>query len=72
MTSDRVIVTVCDDCLNVAYDEGIEGWEAQAATMRDAGDIIEDHLCIEMEEPEIKCGCACRGGLNEDNPRIER
>ena len=52
---------VCDDCLNIAYDNGIKGYEEQAKAMIELGFIVEDHLCDEIEtEGEIKCDCSCK------------
>lgn len=50
---------VCDDCINVAYDNGIEGYEHQADMMRIVGADAEDHECIKYIEPGEKCGCPC-------------
>ena len=38
-------VEVCDYCVNVAYDEGIEGYENQLALMVEMGADMGDHLC---------------------------
>ena len=55
------LTTVCDDCLNVAYDHGVQGYHAQADVMREVGAEVEDHLCGEVEtDGDIKCGCGCR------------
>ena len=54
------IKTVCDECLMVAYDNGIEGDQQQTMMIEMGGDV-EDHLCEMVEEPElINCLCACR------------
>ena len=50
---------VCDDCLTVAYDNGIDAYDDQVNCMIEAGNMIEDHMCSQVEEPEIKCACAC-------------
>ena len=52
-------IRVCDDCLNVAYDNGINGYEAQADAMRMIGRDCEDHECIKHIEPGELCGCPC-------------
>ena len=53
-------VDVCDSCLLLAYDAGIEGIEAQSYAMREAGEVLHDHLCDAKEEPEyFPQGCAC-------------
>lgn len=55
-------MTVCDDCLTAAYDEGIEDGAEQASTMISIGAEWPDHLCVELElEGEIKCDCGCHG-----------
>lgn len=41
---------VCDSCLNVAYDIGVEGYEQQTSTMLELGAEVEDHLCDKIEE----------------------
>ena len=58
----RPIFKVCDDCITVAYDNGIQSYDDQVVTMLDAGDVLEDHLCVAREEPElnIQCDCNCR------------
>ena len=54
------IETVCDECLMVAYDNGIEGDQQQTMMIEMGGDV-EDHLCEMVEEPElINFLCACR------------
>jgi hypothetical protein len=50
---------VCDDCINVAYDNGIQGYEAQCAAMRNIGRDCEDHMCIKHEGEGDLCGCPC-------------
>ena len=52
---------ICDDCALVAYDEGIDSWDAQVAFMVTAGDMAYDHLCTAKEEPSIgiQCDCGC-------------
>lgn len=52
-------IGVCDDCLNIAYDAGFKGYEAQADAMRIMGQDTEDHKCIKHIEPGEKCGCPC-------------
>jgi len=53
---------ICDDCALIAYDAGIDGWDAQVAFMVDGGDMVDDHLCSAKEDPsaEIQCDCGCR------------
>ena len=52
---------VCDDCLTVAYDNGIYDPNAQERAMVQLGAIMEDHLCVTVEEPKlgIRCDCSC-------------
>jgi len=60
-TTQTTDMEVCDDCLDCAYDMGVEGYELQADCMRLIGKEAPDHLCIETEEPGLmKCACACR------------
>ena len=60
-TTTNTPVEVCDDCLDVAYDMGIEGYEEQAYMMQMIGREAPDHLCIETEEPGLMaCACGCR------------
>jgi hypothetical protein len=53
---------ICDDCSLVAYDMGVEGWDAQVEVMVDLGRELPDHVCTARDEPEleIQCDCACR------------
>ena len=56
------VVDVCDSCLTVAYDAGIEDAGAQDYAMREAGEVLPDHLCDAKDEPEYfqqRCGCGC-------------
>lgn len=50
---------VCDDCLTVAYDNGVYDYDGQVMTMLQIGDELDDHICNHVEEPEIQCACAC-------------
>ena len=50
---------VCDDCITVAYDNGIQGYEDQADMMRIMGADVEDHECIKHEGQGDTCGCPC-------------
>ena len=50
---------ICDDCSLVAYDEGIEGWEAQVDCMVMIGGEAPDHICAAREEPSIDIWCDC-------------
>ena len=52
---------VCDYCVNVAYDQGVESYKDQAEIMVIAGGDVEDHLCDVNEEPDdnIRCDCSC-------------
>ena len=52
---------ICDDCSLVAYDMGVEGWDAQIETMVLLGSELADHLCTAKEEPSIgiQCDCGC-------------
>lgn len=60
MTETRKI-DVCDDCMLVAYDKGIETHGEQAMIMVTLGKELEDHICIVREEPDedFTCDCAC-------------
>mgnify|MGYP001617718041 CR=1 FL=1 len=53
---------VCDSCLDVAYDNGFEGYQAQANVMMEMGADLPDHLCDAVQEPECwpvcQCGCS--------------
>ena len=54
-------LTVCDSCINEAYDRGFEGYLTQAHCMVEFGLDMADHLCDEVEtDGEIKCQCGCR------------
>lgn len=49
----------CDDCLTIAYDNGVFGIDAQKQFLSIVGQEIEDHICIQTEEPELKIKCLC-------------
>ena len=54
---------VCDDCLMVAYDEGVDDGEAQITLMVTTGSELPDHECIlSDDEPDDGwvCDCTCR------------
>lgn len=57
---------VCDSCLTAAYDElGEMGGDTDLAMQRtvclEMGADIADHLCDEIEEPDLgPCACACK------------
>lgn len=55
-------MSVCDYCVNVAYDEGVETYEEQATIMMTIGEEMPDHLCDTTEEPDakIRCDCSCK------------
>ena len=56
-------IQVCDYCVNVAYDQGIQGYEEQATIMITMGSEVEDHLCDEVETVgEVRCACDCMTG----------
>ena len=51
---------VCDSCCDVAYDDGITGWDEQQMIMRELGSELADHLCDQREsDGEIRCACLC-------------
>ena len=56
-------MSVCDDCLLVAYDElpTNSTSDEQAYFMKEMGSVIEDHRCGAVEDPEyVSCDCDCR------------
>ena len=58
----REMTRVCDSCMTVAYDKGINGAAEQAATMVSIGAELSDHICDECEpDGEIRCDCGCHG-----------
>ena len=53
-------MSVCDDCLLVAYDElpTNSTSDEQAYFMKEMGSVIEDHRCGAVEDPEyVSCDC---------------
>ena len=50
---------VCDDCLTAAWDEGAEDRPAMVALMTAMGDQLTDHSCQRVEDPVLRCDCAC-------------
>ena len=62
------MASVCDYCLNAAYDVDPEmGGEMQVSVAMQMGAELPDHLCDATEEPDlnIQCMCSCR----VDRPR---
>ena len=52
---------VCDDCLLVAYDNGIPTRAEQELVMIELGADVEDHLCETVESGgAVSCACGCR------------
>jgi len=53
---------VCDSCLAAAEEEGIPDRESQAMVMSEMGGDLADHLCDQVEAPDLglRCLCACR------------
>lgn len=51
----------CDECLTIAYDNVGPNPALQKQFLSIAGQEIEDHICIQTEEPELnkKCLCPC-------------
>jgi|TARA_R100000789_G_C2931966_1_gene129462 hypothetical protein len=54
-------MNICDDCGLIAYDNSFDD-----GLMAEIGADIEDHICINHEEPELvasgeitRCDCAC-------------
>ena len=55
---------VCDECMNVAYDNGIDDPEKQVLVMVTSGKECEDHICErkELTKEELEgriCKCSC-------------
>ena len=46
---------VCDDCLLIAYDNGVDNYVDQATMMMAIGAESEDHMC---EGNSCLCGCS--------------
>ena len=61
-------MNVCDECLLVAYDEGIYDGEEQARVMVEMGADVQDHTCESVEEPDITCFCGCRDAYRNLTP----
>lgn len=51
----------CDDCLTAAYDElgGQSTRSEQEFLLREAGEILPDHLCEETAGEGVRCECPC-------------
>jgi len=54
MTTTR---TYCDSCMTAAYDEGMYEAEEQRELLDNCSDLLPDHLCDHVEEPDIPCAC---------------
>ena len=50
--------TYCDSCLTAAYDEVGGGIEEQTTVLDLVADMLPDHLCDRIDEPDIRCDCA--------------
>ena len=53
---------MCDSCLTCAYNQGIPDRETQTLLMMEMGSEVEDHLCDQVEDPNLgfQCRCGCR------------
>ena len=53
---------VCDDCLNAVYDELGSTDVDQRAIAIQAGDVLPDHICEEVEHngKYSQCACSCK------------
>ena len=49
----------CDDCLDAAYDMGIDDDETMDTILSEMGADIADHTCESVEFDRV-CGCACK------------
>ena len=47
----------CDGCMTAAYDEGMYEAEEQYALLATASDLLPDHQCDHVEEPDVPCDC---------------
>ena len=54
----------CDDCLTIAYDNVGANPTLQEQFLSVAGQEIEDHICTQREEPELKIKCLCSCNKN--------
>lgn len=52
---------VCDSCRSAAEDNGVPG-DLQGQLMAELGSDLEDHLCDQVEDPNLgfRCLCGCR------------
>ena len=56
-------MVVCNKCLEVAYDNGVDDKDLQEEMMIDLGLDLEDHLCDQVETGgQVKCDCRCQSG----------
>ena len=65
--AEKIVTTVCDYCVNEAYDAGIEGYDAQVEAMLLVGADVADHLCDVTEERDypLRCHCPCKPTLKD-------
>jgi hypothetical protein len=55
-------MTVCDYCLEEAFDMGASDIQEAVGAMQELGDDLPDHLCDEIEQAGLtRCACACKG-----------
>jgi hypothetical protein len=53
---------VCDSCLACAAEQGVPDRATQSLLMMEMGGEVEDHLCDQVEDPNLgfQCRCGCR------------
>ena len=49
----------CDSCMTVAYDKVGEDVDAQEHLLATAPEVLDDHLCDRVEEPDLPIRCDC-------------
>ena len=59
MTSPTIEYPVCDNCIMVAADMGVPDYDTQAELMQEMGSVLDDHICIVNEEPDLNETCLC-------------
>ncbi len=52
--------TVCDSCLDCAWDQGVSDRATMILLMVEMGADVEDHICDATEDKNVACACGCR------------
>ena len=72
---------LCDSCMNIGYDyvmkhrldkEGDGNPVMQEKIMHEAGNMVEDHMCVHEEDPDQNYGWVCTCACRQNKRKIKR